>query len=251
MSQEMLNHPRRHLSLEGTYNVRDCGGYLTGEGRTVKWGVLFRADGLHRLTPKGQATLLSYGVRTIIDLRRSEELQIAPNVFADCSDVQYHHVSLAVDAERNMGPQPDPEPLVVTYRNILEARQPQVYTTLATFAETEGLPVLVHCTAGKDRTGVIVALLLASVGVPYETVIADYALSSTYLGEGFMADIKKRALQRGFTWEQYAPLVACPPEFMAQTLQYLDETYGGVSPYLRHIGLSEAQLAHLSDMLLD
>lgn len=72
MSQELLFHPRRHIPLEGTYNVRDCGGYLTREGCTVKWGVFFRADGLHRLTPQGQSVLVQqHGVQTIIDLRRS------------------------------------------------------------------------------------------------------------------------------------------------------------------------------------
>ncbi len=251
MSQEMLFHPRRHLPIEGTYNVRDCGGYLTSEGRAVKWGVFFRADGLHRLTQEGQAALLGHGVQTIIDLRRSEELKTAPNVFANSDNVQYHHVSLLVDEEFNAEPQRDPEPLVVMYRNILDERQRQVYTTLSTFADTEGLPGLVHCTAGKDRTGLIVALLLALVGVPHEMIIADYALTSTYLGEGFMEDIKKRALQRGFTWEQYAPLVTCPPENMVQTLQHIDQTYGGVPSYLRHIGLSSAQLTHLREMLLD
>jgi len=251
MSQEMLYHPQRHLPLQGTYNVRDCGGYYTREGRAVKWGVFFRADGLHLLTSEGQAALLSRGVQTIVDLRRSDELKIAPNVFANSTNVQYYHVSLLVDQEFIARPQQAPEPLVVTYRKILDERQEQVYKILSTFADAIGLPGLVHCTAGKDRTGLIAALLLALVGVPHEMIIADYALTSTYLGEGFMEDIKKRALQRGFTWEQYAPLVMCPPENMAQTLLHLDETYGGVSPYLRHIGLSAAQLAHLRDMLLD
>lgn len=251
MSQEMLYHPRRHLPLAGTYNVRDCGGYRTREGRVVKWGVFFRADGLHRLTLEGQAALLGRGVQTIIDLRRSDELKTAPNVFADSDDVQYHHVSLLADEAFIAAPQQDLEPLVVTYRRILDERQGQIYKTLSTFADTEGLPGLVHCTAGKDRTGVITALLLALVGVPHETIIADYALTSTYLSEGFMEDIKKRALQRGFSWEQYAPLATCPPENMAQTLQYIDATYGGVPLYLRHVGLSDAQLTHLRDMLLD
>lgn len=251
MSQELLYHPRRHLPLEGTYNVRDCGGYLTLENRAVKWGVLFRADGLHRLTPAGRAQLLDYGVQTIIDLRRSEELKTAPNVFADSDDVQYHHVSLFVDDDIATDPKPDPEPLVVMYRRILDERQGQVYKALSTFAATSGLPGLMHCTAGKDRTGLITALLLALVGVPYETIIADYALTSTYLGEGFIEDLKARALQKGYTWEQYAPLVTCPPENMAQTLQHIDATYGGVAPYLRHIGLSETQLSRLSDRLLD
>jgi protein-tyrosine phosphatase len=251
MPHEMLYHPRRHIPLEGTYNVRDCGGYDTRDGRSVKWGVFFRADGLHRLTMEGQTTLLGHGVKTIIDLRRREELDSAPNVFAASGTVRYHHVSLLVDEAWKPDPRQALEPLVVMYRKILDERQSQVYEALATFAETAGMPGLVHCTAGKDRTGLIVALLLALVGVPHETIIADYALTSTYLGDGFMADIKLRVLERGYTWEQYAHMVTCPPENMAQTLQHLDETYGGVSRYLRHIGLSEAQLTHLKGMLLD
>jgi protein-tyrosine phosphatase len=251
MSEVTLNDPQRHLPLEGTYNVRDCGGYRTREGRVVKWGVFFRADGLHRLTPQGQAALLDRGVRTIIDLRRSDEIQVAPNVFADADAVQYHHISLLVDEASKEGPQIDPESLAVTYRKILDERQAQVCRTLAIFADADGLPGLAHCTAGKDRTGVITALLLGLVGVPDETIIADYALTSTYLGEGFMAAIKERALERGFTWEQYAPLTTCPPEYMADTLQHIDAAYGGVEPYLRHIGLSETQLAGLRDRLLD
>ena len=251
MADEMLEASQRHLPLEGTYNVRDCGGYRTRVGRTVKWGVFFRADGLHRLTPQGQATLLGRGVRTIIDLRRSDEIQVAPNVFAGSKAVQYHHISLVVDETSKAGPQSDPEPLVVTYRKILDDRQAQVCRTLATFADADGLPGLVHCTAGKDRTGVITALLLGLVGVPHETIVADYALTSTYLGEGFMAYIKERALQRGYTWEQYAPLTTCPPENMAQTLQHIDAAYGGVEPYLRYVGLGEAQLDRLRDRLLD
>ena len=251
MPNVTLDDPQRHLPLEGTYNVRDCGGYRTREGRVVKWGVFFRADGLHRLTPQGQAALLGRGVRTIIDLRRSDELQVAPNVFAGAETVQYYHISLLVDEASKAGPQADPEPLAVTYRKILDERQAQVCRTLATFADADGLPGLVHCTAGKDRTGVITALLLGLVGVPHETIIADYALTSTYLGEGFMAAIRERALERGFTWEQYAPLTTCPPENMAQTLQHIDAAYGGVELYLRHIGLSEAQLAGLRGRLLD
>ena len=251
MPDVTLDDPQRYLPLEGTYNVRDCGGYRTREGRVVKWGVFFRADGLHRLTPQGQAALLGRGVRTIIDLRRSDELQVMPNVFAGSKAVHYHHISLLVDEDSKVGPQRDPEPLAMTYRKILDERQAQVCRTLAVFADADGLPGLVHCTAGKDRTGVITALLLGLAGVPHETIIADYALTSTYLGEGFMAGLKQRALERGFTWEQYAPLTTCPPENMAQTLQHIDAAYGGVEPYLRHIGLSEAQLAGLRGRLLD
>ena len=87
----------RHLNLEGTYNLRDTGGYPTLDGRAIRWRTFFRSDSLHRLPPVAQTTLMGYGVRTVIDLRRSDELQVAPNVFASSSDVVYHHVSLLLD----------------------------------------------------------------------------------------------------------------------------------------------------------
>jgi len=77
----------RHLGLEGTYNLRDLGGYHTSDGRTTRWRTFFRSDSLRRLPLAAQATLLAYGVRTVIDLRRSDELHVAPNVFAGSSAV--------------------------------------------------------------------------------------------------------------------------------------------------------------------
>ena len=238
----------RHLPLEGTYNVRDLGGYATRDGGVTQWRTLFRADGLHRMSPEAQVSLLSHGVRQVIDLRRSNELETAPNVFAGSDRVTYRHLSLLVDELPLV--QGDPTPLVETYRCILDERQEQVRTVLAHFAEPDGLPAVFHCTAGKDRTGVIAALLLGLVGVPDETIVADYALTTTYLGDGFIAEMRERAEQRGYTWEQYQPLVISPPEFMASTLTYLRQTYGDSEAYLRGIGLSETQLEQLRQAFL-
>ncbi len=248
MPPTTTSDPRRHLPLEGTYNVRDIGGYPTHDGRTTRWGMLFRADNLHRLTPDGQTALLERGVRTVLDLRRSDELQAAPDVFATVSHVQYRHLSLLTDSPPVA--RGNPAPLVETYRRILDERQDQVSTVLSALAAPGGLPAIVHCTAGKDRTGVIVALMLALAGVPAATIVADYALTAMYLGGEFMQETRQRILKRGYTWEQYQPLVTCPPENMQTTLRYLDETYGGVEPYLRRIGLHEEQISRLQQALV-
>jgi protein-tyrosine phosphatase len=239
---------RRHLPLEGAYNVRDIGGYGTVDGRTTRWGILFRADGLHRLPPDAQARLHAQGVKTVVDLRRSDELEAAPNVFAKSSQVTYHHMSLLIDKPpvvvENL------RSLIDIYRIILDERQDQVRTVLSTFAAPEGLPGVVHCTAGKDRTGVIVALILGLCGVPHDTIVADYALTSTYLGEAFMEEARQRAVKRGFIWEQYQPMVTCPPENMEATLHHLDTTYGGFEAYADHIGFAEEQIRRLREALL-
>ena len=237
----------RHWPLAGTYNVRDIGGYRTHDGRTTRWRTFFRADSLHRLPPEAQAMLLHHGVRTVIDLRRTDELDTAPNVFATATNVTYYHRSLLPDVRPVPGP---PRSLVDTYRLMLDERQEQIRTTLQLLVTPGGLPGMVHCTAGKDRTGVITALLLGLLGVPEETIIEDYALSTTYLGAPFLAEVQQRAIARGFTWEQYAPLVGSAPEYMQATLQHLHERYGGITAYIRGIGLSETQIATLQTALV-
>jgi protein-tyrosine phosphatase len=247
MQSETPPVPPRHLGLKGTYNIRDIGGYRTASGRSTRWRTLFRADSLHRLTPEGQARLIADGLQTVVDLRRRDELEAAPNVFAASSTVRYHHISLSADVPHV--PTGDPESLVTIYRRILDERQAQVHAVFSVLAAADGMPAVVHCTAGKDRTGVIVALLLRLAEVPTSTVIEDYVLTATYLGEPFMEETRQRALKRGYTWEQYYPLVTCLPTYMQVTLDYLDGTYGGAEAYLRHIGLSESQLSHLRNTL--
>jgi protein-tyrosine phosphatase len=247
MQDSATDELHRHLPLAGTYNVRDIGGYRTHDGRTTRWRQFFRADSLHRLPPEAQAMLLKHGVRTVIDLRRTDELDTAPNVFATATSVTYYHRSLLPDVRPVPG---SPRALVDTYRHMLDERQEQIRTTLQLLLAPGGLPGMVHCTAGKDRTGVITALLLGLLGVPEETIIEDYALSATYLGAPFLAEVRQRAIARGFTWEQYEPLVGSAPEYMQATLQHLHERYGGITAYIRGIGLSEAQIATLRTALV-
>jgi len=239
----------RHLGLAGTYNLRDTGGYRTLDGRTIRWRTFLRSDSLHRVPPLARTTLLNYGVRTVIDLRRSDELHVAPNVFANAPEVVYHHVSLLADSlpERKAAPRSLPD----VYRLILEQRQEQLRQTLATLAAPGGFPAIVHCTVGKDRTGLIVALLLGLVGVPAATIIEDYALSAQYLVGTYLEEARQRAANNGIPWEWFQHQVICPPEFMQTTLQYLDERHGGTAAYVRSIGLSQEQCERLRHALVE
>ena len=247
MQRSLPSEPSRHLPLPGTYNVRDLGGYRTRNGRITRWRAFFRADSLHRLPPEAQAMLLDHGVRTVLDLRRSDELQAAPNVFAGATSVAYRHLSLLVDSPPVPG---TPLPLVDTYRHMLDERQAQICETLRVLVGPGGMPAVVHCTAGKDRTGLIAALVLGLAGVPEDTIVEDYALSATYLVGPFLEETRQRALRRGYTWEQYQPLVGCPPAHMHATLQYLQERYGGIEAYACTIGLGPEQIAQLQEALV-
>jgi protein-tyrosine phosphatase len=239
--------PSRHLKLEGTYNVRDVGGYLTSDGRITRWRRLLRADGMHRLTEEAQRTLLETGLRTIVDLRRPREVEHQPNVFATATTLRYLHMPLY---QVVVGDE-DERTLREVYRWMVEECQPQIAAVIRLLAEPDALPGLVHCTAGKDRTGVIVALLLGAVGVPAETIVADYALSAENLRGEFTEETRRRVTAAGLDWAKYERLMISPAEFMRDTLDHLDERYGGVQPYLRTIGIDGEELAILRDMLTE
>jgi protein-tyrosine phosphatase len=241
----------RHLPLSGTYNVRDVGGYSTRDGRTIRWRTLLRADSLHRLSDEGRAHLIEHGLRTIVDLRRDEELAVAPNVFAASDQVRYVWVSLARNPTNGAGRRELlPDSLARTYRAIVDGRQAELHQVLSALAQPGAFPALVHCTAGKDRTGIVVALLLALAGVDHATIAEDYALTATYLTDAFFAEARRRAEAAGHDWERYRYLLGCPADLMLATLTDLDERFGGVETYLRQIGLSDDDLQALRAALV-
>lgn len=240
----------RHIPLEGAYNVRDIGGYPTQSGRETRWYTFFRADALNALTPAAQQQLLDYGLRTVIDLRSDHELAQEPNVFAQSDAVRYLNIPLLSGrGSHNGNPGEMPRDLVTVYKYILDDAQPKVCEVMSAICEADAFPVLVHCTAGKDRTGVIAALMLDLAGVTDELIAEDYALTGQYLGPRMDA-IRKNAAEAGRDMSAFEALLLSEPIAMMMTLRYLDETYGGAESYLRHIGLTDSQIAHLRTVLV-
>jgi protein-tyrosine phosphatase len=248
METRAVTTPSRHLPLDVSYNLRDVGGYATATGVRTRWRTLLRADALHRLTPDSQAELLRQGVRTVIDLRWPAECALAPNVFSASAAVRYLHLPVFGDptATRRL-----PETLPETYRLMVDERREQLRATLAAMAAPGGLPAIVHCTAGKDRTGIVVGLALALAGVPAATIAEDYALSNDYLANGYYDEVRRRVLARGDSWERVKPLFHCAPEYMLQILAYLEGRHGSVEGYLLAIGLTPAELAALRAALIE
>ena len=167
--------PARHLPLDGTRNVRDVGGYPAADGRRMRWRTLLRSDELTRLPRHAQEELVELGVRQVIDLRWPEELDRSPNVFVRSDRVRYTPISLLDD---------DPTPhggLAGMYRHVFDARADQLADVVRALLADDGLPAVIGCAAGKDRTGVTVALLLDLAGVDHATIVDDYALSRRVL----------------------------------------------------------------------
>ena len=236
------------LPLQGAYNVRDVGGYHTGDGRFLKPRTLIRADSLHSLTPDDQQFLLDYGICSIIDLRRSAEIEADPNIFAGSTAVRYQNLPLH-NGWQCILENKRPDSLVHLYCSILDNAQETVRAVIAAAAAPDAFPLLVHCQVGKDRTGVVIALLLGLAGVPDEIIIADYAYSYDYLLP-IVAGYREKIHQQGGDISMFDMLIQSPPETMAQMLAHLDEKYGGIRPYLRHIGLTDAQLDRIRQQLV-
>lgn len=242
--------PTRHLQLEGTYNVRDTGGYATADGYMTRWHTLLRGDALHRLTPAGKNALVDAGLHTVIDLRRDAELAQAPNVFATSDAVRYVNVSL-IERTPHEEEAATPRTLASVYQGIIATSHARIREIFAALAAPDAFPALVHCTAGKDRTGIIIALLLANAGVPTETIVADYALTEQLLAGEWVDQMRERVLASGGDWAAMAILMGSPAELMRQTLVDVEAQYGSVPQYLRTIGVPQETLDTLRTALIE
>ena len=235
----VITLPARHLPLDGTRNVRDVGGYGTTDGRRTRWRTLLRSDELTRLPDHARLELEELGVRQVIDLRWPQELVRAPNVFATPGRVRYTSIPLLED---------DPTPfagLAGMYLHIFDARATQLAQVARALLAEDGLPAIVGCAAGKDRTGVTIALLLDLAGVPTETIVEDYAVTAGYFARPAEARIERD------DWRHEDLVVESPPEYMASALTHLDREHGGARALLARQGLTDAELDRLVELLTE
>ncbi len=224
-------------------NARDLGGHPTADGAVTRSRSLLRADDLAQLSPAGLEALADYGLETVLDLRWPEEIAAAPNpVPRRLRGVRYVAVSLLADnpaAWGALGGYCAKEQWKCT---VLEQLQPQLSQALAVIAAASPGPLLFHCVAGKDRTGVIAALLLALAGVVPEAIAADYAASTGNLRDAYL-----RRYQDGDA-AAIIEAVRCPEQAVYNMLEYLHRA-GGTHAYLAGIGLEEAEITRLGARL--
>jgi protein-tyrosine phosphatase len=239
----------RLLEWEGCLNARDLGGYETEDGRETRWGTVVRSDSPAALTQAGRAALAGYGVRAIVDLRLPAELADDPNPFAEPGDhgIAYTNVSFIDPAA---APPDAVSTLAEDYLQMLDRYRQGVAEAMAAIARAPEGAVLIHCAAGKDRTGLISALLLGLVDVPADTIAADYAMTAELLRprerRWLESLLPEERAEREAMLARYAPTA----EVMLAVLEGLEERYGGVEPYLRSTGLSQDDLDRLRDRLV-
>ena len=252
---------QRLLPLEGGRNFRDLGGYRTADGRTVKWGTLFRSGSMHDLTATDFATLSKMGLRTVTDFRDTRERQNepvawpqsgSPQVFADDYSMNIGSMMQLLSAP-GLDAAKAQEMMATTYRELPYQFAGQ-YKRMFGELLAGHAPLAFNCSAGKDRTGVAAALLLTALGVPRETVTEDYLLSNRY----FRPTANPKP---GSAEEQMAK--ALPPAVLQAMMgvdrSYLDAAFaaieqrsGSVDGYFRtELGLDDAALQKLRALYLD
>lgn len=248
--------PERLLAWQSTLNTRELGGYRIKEGGLTRWKALVRSENPALLNRAGQKALVDYGIRTIIDLRFPAELEIDPSPFAyplldQPERPQYLNMPLDVDQHLEWRAGDDPaEAMCSLYYRLLESNRGHVKAVMRAVAYAKPGGVLFHCYAGKDRTGLIAAMLLSVLGVDEEDIIHDYAFTNEAIEvrrEGFLADPQMPADKIGF----YSVLFGNVPESMELTLKYLRQSYGSVMGYLHTTGLTEADMTRLRERLAD
>jgi protein-tyrosine phosphatase len=251
----------RRIPLTACFNFRDLGGLETADGRRVRSGVLFRADTLHRLTTDDLDVLRRLGLRTVIDLRTRAEIDDHGRVALTDDEVAYHHLPMIDEIwspESKSDPdQPPPyagegTPMPATlgegYVQMLEQGSGATATAIRLLAEPASLPAVFHCTAGKDRTGVLAALVLGQLGVPDETIAEDYTLTEQAV-PGTRAWLEANdpgVLGRLPDWAWQAPA-----EAMLAFLETVRARHSSIPGLLAEIGLDRATLDALDESLLE
>jgi protein-tyrosine phosphatase len=245
----------RALDWDGCLNVRDLGGHATGDGGQTRFGRIVRADSVRQLTDEGWEAAVAYGVRTAIDLRFREELDNDPPGELPIAVV---NVSLFGEPDEEWWRGLDAhvaqfaDPAAATafvYLRTLEEHKPRFATAIRAVADAEPGGVLVHCAGGKDRTGLVSALLLRHAGVGVPDIAADYALSADNLAprhDRWIAEAADDAER-----ERLRRITATPAAAMQTVLEELERRYGTVAGYLRSAGADEEVLARVRARLRD
>ncbi|MDL2228032.1 tyrosine-protein phosphatase [Bacteroidales bacterium OttesenSCG-928-K03] len=232
-SSEKVIISEKLLPMAGAHNLRDLGGVKTIEGKYVKWGKLFRGGELGKLTKEDQEYLNSISIKTIIDFRDYSEIEKMPDIELTMMNKRYHLPlapgNLAGNTEINhekLFSYDAHEIMINMYSEFIS--DPKCLNSYRQFFELiqneDNLPLIYHCTAGKDRTGVATALIYAALGVDIESILNDYMLSNGFLEE------KYRKVKNEH--EFFKILLEVTPDFLLNTVRLINNNYSSIENFL-------------------
>jgi len=236
----------RRLPLENVHNLRDLGGYAAGDRGITQWHVFLRSDNIYNLSEKDKQFLLDYGLTTVIDLRSADEVRDKPNPLCGDKKIKYYNIPLLKSnmsdliKETTSSGNMDKFRLSDLYIGILEQSKSLVREVFEILAAPEAACTLFHCTAGKDRTGVVAALLLDLAAVSHEDIMSNYEITNTHLRKVYG---ELGAIAPGVPMT----LIESSPVNIEVFLKYLYKNYSNAEKYLLSIGLSPRQIAAIKD----
>ena len=254
--------PDRHVELEGAHNFRDLGGYIGEDGRAVRWRTVFRSDGLERLSAADRALLLEdLGLVAVVDLRSDREGERLGRFSVEGTDVRLHQVPIVDETRRMIEPGGGDFTMSGLYTRMIEGSSDRFVAALRLVAEASG-PVVFHCAAGKDRTGLLAALLLGLLGVSETDILVDYAHSGRSMPrlrarwERRLAKDRAAGRPTRFAndeeWARLADeLLSANRETMATTLAWLDGRHGSIAGWAHDHGFRAAEVGALQARLLE
>ena len=255
---------QRHLDFSGAKNLRDLGGYQTIDGRSVRWGLLYRSDGLHKLTDADLIRLSALSLSRVVVFRSEYEKSLGsdrlpvdgniqrveiPILDASTALIQESRTELAEKLRRI-----DPvQYMTDTYMGFVTRFTPEFGRFLHEIASANGQPVLFHCTAGKDRTGFAAALLLKILGVPHETVVQDYLLTNDYFLAGYRWNLMLARFMKGKRFaESLKGFMRAEPGYLSVAFDAIDREYGSFETYIRDgLDLSAVDVEHFRAIYLE
>lgn len=253
----------RLIGLEGARNFRDFGGYpIDGSGR-IRRGRLYRSNRLSKLTPADLERLGALGITTIFDLRARREREADPTVWTDPSLTTHvfrpGHKRRLVDMALDYPPTlAGVQALMHDFYTEMPAAMGETFGAIIRHVAEGAEPCVIHCSAGKDRTGVAVALLLAALGADRAEIVADYAFTSAIPRRqaGDMARAVVRTggdeeFRRRYPPEAIAAMMAADPAYIAAALDAIDRAHGSTAAYLASIGVDGDAVARLRTRLVD
>lgn len=254
-----------YIRLRGAPNFRDFGGYHTRDGRYVPQRKLFRSDMLAGLTPEDFGQVAGLGIRLVCDLRGALEREREPTPWPAGQSPEVLHMdvnadlrsgeSCILDMLRESTTQAAAEAAMLqTYREIAHALQPHLAALFKRLAEGDGAPLIIHCTAGKDRTGVLAAVIQMALGAPREHVLADYLLTARYRDparlELTIADLLLVLLGREPSRAVVSALAAVRESYLETALEVIELENGSLEGYLAAGGVDAATLREVRERLL-
>ena len=245
---------RRRIELEGAVNFRDLGGYPAEGGRTVRWRTIYRSDSLSDLTDSDVSGLRQLGINTLCDFRLSEESERKPNRLPNGHRINVVRLRFVPEGTLDMlaainrgqyGPADVEREVLIHYKKFVNDHAFEYRRVFEIILAKDSLPLLMHCTSGKDRTGFAAAAVLLAVGVAREIIVSDYALTNDYrrdIGHLFSNAVSKPTID---------VLTSANPRYIEAALDEIDARFGTTEAWLESLGVSPSRRARLRDLLTE